>query len=51
MTKELNEVLQRMKQCLLYKLDIKLTRKEIHLIMKYINDLETEISGGYEDID
>lgn len=51
MTKELYEILQRIKQCLIYKLDIKLTYKELHLVMKYINELETEIAGGYEDID
>ena len=51
MTKELAELINRLKQCLLYKLEVKLTYKEVHLLMKYINDLETEIAGGYEDID
>lgn len=51
MTKELNEVLERIKQALLHKEPIKLNKKELHLLMKYINDLETEIAGGYEDID
>lgn len=49
MTKELNEVLQRMRIALLHKNGITLDSKALRLVMKYIHELEMEISGGYEE--
>lgn len=49
MTKELNEVLQRMRIALLHKKGITLDNKDLRLVMKYIHELEIEISGGDED--
>ena len=49
MTKELNEVLQRMKVNLAYKHPVSLNTKELSLVMKYIHELEIEISGGNEE--
>lgn len=49
MTKELSELLKRMKQSLLHGEGIRLTRKELSLVIKYINELEIEISGVDED--
>lgn len=51
MTKELNEVLKRMKTACSYSLGISLDKKALRLILKYINDLEKAIAEGYEDID
>ena len=49
MTKELSEILQRMRIALLHKNGITLDNKALRLIMKYINELEIEISGGNEE--
>ena len=49
MTKELHEVLQRMKGALLVKRGITLDNKALRLVMKYIKELEIEISGGNEE--
>ena len=49
MTKELSEVLQRMRTALLYGLGITLDKKALRLVMRYINELEIEISGGNEE--
>lgn len=52
MTRELIDLLNKMRLCLLHSTKgITLTKHELHLIVKYINDLEIEISGGYEDND
>ena len=51
MTKELNEVLQRMKTACSYSLGISLDKIALRLILKYINDLEKAIAEGYEDIE
>ena len=51
MTRELIDTLNKMKECLLNGTGISLNRKELHLVIKYINDLEIEISGGYETND
>lgn len=49
MTKELYEILQRMKTNLVYRHSVTLSYKELSLIMKYITELEIEISGGNEE--
>ena len=49
MTKELHEVLQRMKTNLVYRHSVTLNPKELSLVMRYINELEKEISGGDEE--
>ena len=49
MAKELNEVLQRMRIALLHKNGITLDNKALRLVMKYIHELEIEISGGNEE--
>lgn len=49
MTKELSELLKRMKEKLLHSEGITLTKKDLSLIIKYINELEIEISGVDED--
>lgn len=49
MTKELSAVLSRLRNCLLYRRSIELSINEIRLLMKYINELEIEISGGNEE--
>lgn len=51
MTKELNEVIHRMKTACLYNLGISLDKKALKLVLAYINDLEKAIAEGYEDID
>ena len=48
MTRELIDLLKKMKEHLLRGAGINLTKKELHLVVKYINDLEIEISGGNE---
>lgn len=48
-TRELNEVLTKIRQELLKGNGVSLTRQELHLVVKYINDLEIEITGDYED--
>lgn len=49
MTRELYDILTRMTRCILYRRPITLNYKEIQLIMKYIRELEKEISGGDEE--
>lgn len=49
MTKELNEILQRMRTNLVYRHSVTLNPKELSLVMKYIHELEIEISGGNEE--
>ena len=49
MTKELSEVLQRLRVALLHKKGITLDNKALRLVMKYIHELEIEISGGNEE--
>lgn len=51
MTRELIDTLNKMKDALLHGQEIRLSKKELSLVIKYINDLETEIAGGYEDFD
>ena len=46
MTKELFEVILKMKEKLSNNVGIELTKKELSLVMKYINELEIEISTG-----
>ena len=48
-TRELNEALTKIRQELLKGNGVSLTRQELHLVVKYINDLEIEITGDYED--
>lgn len=48
MTKELFEVILKMKQNLFNSQGIELTKKELSLVMRYINELENEVTG---DID
>ena len=48
MTRELIDLLNKMRQVLLNGQEIRLNKKELRLIMKYINDLEIEIAGGDE---
>lgn len=49
MTKELSEVLQRMRVALLHKKGITFDNKDLRLVMKYITELEIEISGADEE--
>ena len=49
MTKELFEVLNKIRHAMLNSRELTLSKKELHLILKYINELEKEISGDYED--
>lgn len=49
MTKELYEVLLRMKESLMHKSSITLSARELHYIIKYINELELEICGEDEE--
>lgn len=51
MTRELIDLLNKMRQALLNSQEIRLNKKELRLIMKYINDLEIEIAGGDETND
>ncbi len=51
MTKELYEVLHRMKVNLAYKHPVSLNTRELSLVMRYIHELEEEVSGGDEDND
>lgn len=49
MTKEIYEVLLRMKKALMHNNSITLTKKDLHFILKYINDLEKELVGDNEE--
>ena len=49
MTKQLYEILKKLKQCILFNLDIKLTYKEVCLLMKYIDELEKEVAGDINE--
>lgn len=49
MYKELHELLVRMKISLSNDDRIVLTKKELNMIIKYINELEIEISGGNDE--
>lgn len=52
MTRELIDLLNRMRETLLRSnKGYNLTKEELRLIIKYINDLEIEISGGDETND
>ena len=46
MTKELFEVILKMKEKLSNNVGVELTKKELSLVLKYINELEIEISTG-----
>lgn len=48
MNKELYELLMKMKSELLNNQGITLSKKELSLLLKYINELELEISGGID---
>lgn len=48
MNKELYEVINKLRMSMLSGQGITLTKKEIHLILKYITELEKEIAGDYE---
>lgn len=48
MNKELYEIIKRMKNELLHNQGIELDKKELSLLVKYINELEIEISGGVD---
>ena len=49
MTRELYDVLTHMTKCILYKRQITLSYKELKLVMKYIHELEREVSDGDEE--
>lgn len=49
MNKELYELLNKLKEKLLHSEGVTLSKVELRLIMRYINELEKEISGGTED--
>lgn len=49
MTRELRETLDKMKMCLLHKEPIKLSAKELHLVMVYILKLETAVVEGLDE--
>lgn len=49
MTKELSEIIERLKTAAVYGTGISLDKKAVRLVIKYINELEIEISGGYEE--
>ena len=46
---EVFRLIKKIRQELLKGNGVSLTRKELHLVVKYINDLEIEITGDYED--
>ena len=48
MTKEIYDVLMRMKEALIHNNSVTLTKKDLHFILKYINDLEKELVGENE---
>ena len=51
MNRELADLLQKLRKSLMYeRTGITLTKSELRLIIKYINELEIEITGDYEDI-
>lgn len=45
MNKELYEVINKLKEGLLKNQRVSLNKKELHLILKYINELEKEVAG------
>ena len=49
MNKELSELLKTMKTELLHNQGITLSKKELRMIVKYINELEIEISCGIDE--
>ena len=51
MNKELYELLQKMKDQLLHSQGISLSKKELSMIIRYINALEIEISEGIDEWD
>lgn len=50
MTRELREVLDKMRMCLLHKETIKLTPDELRIVIKYILELETAVVEGIDEI-
>lgn len=51
MNRELADLLQKLRESLVYeRKGVELTKNELRLLMKYINELEIEITGDYEDI-
>lgn len=49
MYKELSELLKKMKHELLNSQGIRLSRKELSMVIRYINELEREISEGIDE--
>ena len=49
MTRELREILDKMRDSLLHKKPINLTSQELRLVMKYILELETAIVEGLDE--
>ena len=49
MTRELKEVLDKIREHLLYKRELKLTPKELRLVVKYILELETAVVEGVDE--
>ena len=45
MNKELYEVIKKIKISLLHSQNLTLSKKELHLLIKYINELEKEVAG------
>lgn len=50
MTRETRETLDKMKDALLHSQEIRLSKKELSLVIKYINDLETAVIEGIDEI-
>ena len=51
MNKELYELLNKMRERLLHGCSIELSRKELSMVIRYINELEREISEGIDEWD
>lgn len=49
MNKELYELLNKMRERLLHGCSIELSRKELSMVIRYINELEREISEGIDE--
>lgn len=50
MTREVRETLDKMKDALLRGQEIRLSKKELSLVIKYINELETAVVEGVDEI-
>lgn len=51
MTKELNEVLTKIRRMMMSSMkQLTLSKRELHVILKYINDLENEVGSTENEI-